>query len=47
MYESHSIPVSVELQHKHTSFYLMKHWLGARGKKKLRDHFFFQLVPQK
>ena len=28
MHDSHSTPVSVEFQHKHTSFYLMKCWLG-------------------
>ena len=28
MYDSHSIPVSVEFQHKYTSFYLMWFWLG-------------------
>lgn len=26
MYGSHSIPVSVEFQHKHASFYLTRHW---------------------
>ncbi len=29
MYGSHSIPVSVKFQHSHTSFCLMKYWLGV------------------